>query len=144
MGSRSSDLGANLSQSLSLGCETRNRTALTLLPPPARARGTARASQHLAWPLFVLRPITHLTRRKISHLYNAQTVRLADVVVGRFCYTIKGSPVRRCGRVLWPGPKEGAAIKPGGRTLRSVGRWDIEGRGAEDESICYQYRTTHA
>ena len=62
------------------------------------ARGTARAREAL--PLLALRPIAHLTKHGISHLYNDQTVRLADAVVGQFCYTVKRGTARRAGRVL--------------------------------------------
>jgi hypothetical protein len=139
VGSRSSGLGANLSHSPNLGCETRNRTSLTLPPPRVRARGMGRAGAGSVWPLAALHPITHLTRSKISHLYNDQTLRLADVVSRRFCYTIKCPPVRQGGCVLWPEPQEGAAIRPGGSALWSVGCRDIEGRGAEDGTVCSMY-----
>jgi len=55
--------------------------------------------------------IAHLTKPKISHLSNGETVRLADAVVRQFCYTVKCAPARRVGRVLWLGPQQGAGIK---------------------------------
>ena len=76
-----------------------------------------RAGAGPAWPFSAFNPITHLTRSKIGHLYNDQTPRLADVVSGWFCYTIKCPPVQPGGRVLWPEAQEGAAIRPGDLTL---------------------------
>ena len=51
------------------------------------------------------RHIAHLTKPKISHLSNGETIRLADAVVRQFCYTVKCAPARRVGRVLWLGPQ---------------------------------------
>jgi hypothetical protein len=48
-----------------------------------------------------MQPIAHLTKRKISHLSNSETVPLADAVAGQFCYTMKRTPALRVGRVLW-------------------------------------------
>ena len=95
MGSRSSDLGASPSQSHSLDSEKRTRITLTLLSPSTLARGTVRAAPAL--PLAAWRSLAQLTRHKIGHLSNGETVRLADVILGWFCYTIKCPPVQRGG-----------------------------------------------
>ena len=56
-------------------------------------------------------PIAHLTKRKISHLSNGEIVRLADAVVGQFCYTVTSAPARRVVRVLWLGPQQGPGVQ---------------------------------